>query len=82
MGRTIDNLNLALKRQCADATSFTPEDPLGEERDGCVGNGGMGCPATCYLSSGASQELPTCRATGCATSTVRCVTFALCARGR
>ena len=58
MGRTIDNLNLALKRQCADATSFTPKGPLGEERDTCVGNGAPGCLATCYLGSCASQELP------------------------
>ena len=51
-------MTASVKLQCADATSFTPKSPLGKERDTCVGNGGLGCPATCYLGSGASQELP------------------------
>ena len=51
-------MTASVKLQCADATSFTPKGPLGKERDTCVGNGALGCLATCYLGSGASQELP------------------------
>ena len=51
-------MTASVKLQCADATSFMHKGPLGKERDACVGNGALGCLATCYLGSGASQELP------------------------